>query len=216
MAGIDSEVERVEEVVETGLGVEGNGVVVVVMATNEAGRVLSVGRIGTVVGSTILRRGTEVGKVPSISNSSDIGEQEGVTSSYGGSVCYSGGCIVCVCVCACVCLRVVVTECRLPRGRRGWWSGLAGAVSLQCVVVVVSKEEKKTRRSVQRSLRVEQKLHKRKKKKRKKEKKKRKEKGGWISGKVRRSIGRTKRTAPGDGGRSRGRGRSVVGGVKPR
>ena len=120
MVGIDPGMERVEEMAGAELGVEDDGVVVVEAATNEAERVLSDGSIGTPVGSTILRVGTEVGKAPSISNESDIGEQEGVTISYGGSACYSGGCIVRACVRACVCVRVVVTECRLPRGRRGW------------------------------------------------------------------------------------------------
>ena len=62
---MDTEVEKVEEVGETGLVV-----VVVVAATNEAGPSvlrLSDGRAGSAVGLINLRLGTEVGKAASIS-----------------------------------------------------------------------------------------------------------------------------------------------------
>lgn len=103
MVVIDPEVERVEEMAETELGVEGDGVVVVETATNEAGRVLSDGSIGTAVGSTILRLGTEVIKVPSISNESDIGGARRSDNLLRG-VRLLFWWVYPVCVRACVCL----------------------------------------------------------------------------------------------------------------
>lgn len=67
---MDTEVERVEEMLPTGLS-DGADEVVEVATTTEAVRVtavvLSVGRLGSAVGvgSVILRRGTEVGMVSS-------------------------------------------------------------------------------------------------------------------------------------------------------
>ena len=60
-------VEWVEEMLATGLS-DGADKVVLVAATNRATVVvLSDGRVGSAVGSNVLRLGTEVGKVSSIS-----------------------------------------------------------------------------------------------------------------------------------------------------
>jgi hypothetical protein len=70
---MDREVEWVEEVLATGLSDGADDVVVVVAATNEAVRagtvVLSDGRVGSTVGSDILKLGTGTAVSSSIPSS---------------------------------------------------------------------------------------------------------------------------------------------------